>query len=601
MKTRHYLWRLLCFSPWLYTGSFILSLVYYNLPLLVGLIMRAFFNALTGEAEVGFDVWTLMILFFATRLVIQTSEQGYAAVYAYFEGKLKVLLRKNLFQSLLKSPGARTTQSSGEVINRFDDDADGIVAPLATAIELSGHVLSALIALIVMLSINPFITHFAFLPMITIIRITNWMGRRIETYRRANRETTGRVTGFLGELFSAVIAIKVATTEVPAVVRFDVLSEARRVAVLKDNLFNQLLNSMNATTIHLATGVIFIFAGQLMRARTFTVGDFVLFVSYIASSEASVYGFARWTGRLLARIKQAGVSLLRLFELMPDAPRERLVEHGPVHLRGSFPDVPYIAKTDDHRLFSLQVEGLTYRYPDTGRGIEGVNLKLEKGSFVVITGRIGSGKTTLLEVWLGLLPKDSGKIRWNGAIVDDPASFFVPPRCAYTPQVPRLFSDTLEDNILMGLPKNKVDLTAAIHSAVMEQDLTQLENGLDTVIGPRGVRLSGGQAQRTAAARMFVREPELLVFDDLSSALDVETERTLWERIFERKDATCLVVSHRRAALQRADHIIVLKAGRIEAEGTIEELLETCNEMQQLWKGNLGTPSFPNSERTLTK
>jgi ATP-binding cassette subfamily B protein len=236
----------------------------------------------------------------------------------------------------------------------------------------------------------------------------------------------------------------------------------------------------------------------------------------------------------------------------------------------------------------LETSGLTYRYPESDRGIEDINLHLARSSFTVITGRIGSGKTTLLRTLLGLLPGDGGEILWNGEVVGDPAAFFVPPRCAYTPQVPVLFSESLRDNILMGLPEQEVDLQAAIRSAVMEHDVAELEEGLETIIGPRGIRLSGGQAQRAAAARMFVREPELLVFDDLSSALDVETEHLLWERVVERPGATCLLVSHRRPALRRADHIIVLRDGRMEAEGELEALLERCEEMQRLWRGDLG-------------
>src|SRR6185436_12476243 len=119
------------------------------------------------------------------------------------------------------------------------------------------------------------------------------------------------------------------------------------------------------------------------------------------------------------------------------------------------------------------------------------------------------GKTTLLRVLLGLLPRDDGEICWNGRTIEDPGAVLVPPRVAYTSQVPRLFSESLHDNILMGLPDRHGRLKNAITAALLTRDLPALEQEVDTVIGPRGVKLSGGQLQRTAVARMLAREPEL--------------------------------------------------------------------------------------------
>jgi ATP-binding cassette subfamily B protein len=330
-----------------------------------------------------------------------------------------------------------------------------------------------------------------------------------------------------------------------------------------------------------------------MRSGSFTVGDFALFVYYLGF----LTSFTTEFGSFLAHYKQTDVAFERLTEALQGAPPETLVAHQPLYLKGALPDVGALHKTDADELHRLEIAGLTCHYPAVNGalaaqfGIEDITFGLKQGSFTVITGRVGSGKTTLLRALLGLLPKEAGEIRWNGRLIDGPADFFVPPRSAYTPQVPQLFSMTLDENLRLGLPASPESLATAIRQAVLEEDVATMADGLATMVGPKGVRLSGGQIQRAAAARMFVRQPALLVFDDLSSALDVETEQKLWARLFDPTQPsttrpTCLVVSHRRPALRRADHIIVLKDGRVEDEGTLDELLVRCEEMQRLWYGD---------------
>ena len=576
-------WRLIKFRPLLFLATIFFRGIDDIAPFFAGLVLKAFFDVLTGQAESGFTAATFVALFIVVELGDRIALFGSALTWPRWWFSIETLLRRNLLAAILEvRDSLRISGASGEVTNRLRDDVNGIIHYLNQYIHLWGNLVFAVLAIRYMAAIDLGVTLITMVPAICVVIIVDACRKLIHKYRTAQRVATEKATNFINEMFKSVLAVKVETAEVNMVKHFRGLNDQRRRSTLVDNIFNELLQSINANLGHIATGVILILVADKMKSGSFTVGDMALFATYIGQVARS----GSLLGTLLAQHKRAGVSYDRIANTVEDTPRQCLIDDAPLYLT-ELPPEPNQTRPENP-LEELSLEGIGYTYPESNLGIFDVSFRVPEGSFTVIIGQIGSGKTTLLRSILGTLPINKGLMKWNGDKIKDPKTFLTPPRCAYTSQIPNLFSESLRENILCGLPNDSDTLSRALYQGVLDEEVYGLSDGLDTIVGPRGVKLSGGQIQRVGAARMFIRDAELLVFDDLSSALDVETERVLWTRLFKGRKATYIVVSHRRPALLRADQIVVMKDGRVDSIGTLEELLKSSREMKKLWERQVG-------------
>lgn len=240
----------------------------------------------------------------------------------------------------------------------------------------------------------------------------------------------------------------------------------------------------------------------------------------------------------------------------------------------------------------IRLEGISFAYPQSERGaLHGVDLVIRKGETFGIAGATGAGKTTLIDIILGLIEPKEGRLVIDGRdVTADPRGWQA--AIGNVPQFPYLLDDTLRRNIAFGQAADEIDEAAvaeAVRVAQLDDVVAGRPEGLEAIVGERGVRLSGGQRQRIAIARAVYRNPSVLVFDEATSSLDNTTERAVSEAIFELAESrTLIVVAHRLSTIMRCDRIAFLKAGRVVGIGSYRELVETVPEFAEMAR----EPSF---------
>lgn len=577
ISTMRLLWELVKYRPGRFSFCFVMWALVHGSPLLFGILIGEVFERLSAGGDAPQTAWGPVIVFAALAIgrngVIWLGDLRWISHW----NEQALQLQRNLLRWLLEAPRPRVMPlTPGEAVSTFRDDVEDLLEYLENWVDMGGLVTFGVGSLIVMGAIDVRLTGVLLVPLLLTGLLTQALSPQIRRRRRAMREATDDVTGFIGETFGAVQAVKLLRAETRVLARFAALNRIRHKAALADTFLTEVLRGINRNMATINIAIVLLMAAGSLERGELTLGDLTVFLVYLPR----LTDYMAFIGDIIAQHRRTGVAYERIKALAVDAPTSALLDRTRVPLHGDVAEPPDPGSPGEP-LLHLRVRDLTHQFPDGEEGLDGVDLDLARGSFTVITGKIGSGKSTLVRALLGLVPA-TGQILWNEHQVEDPASFFVPPRSAYTAQVPRLFSESLADNIALGQRATRERLREAAQLAVLDPDLERMEQGLETMVGARGVKLSGGQVQRSAAARMLATEAELLVFDDLSSALDLHTEAELWRRLFERREATCLVVSHRRAALERADQIVLMDHGRVVDRGTLGELLERSPLMREL-------------------
>jgi len=579
--------RLLIYRPWMFMVSVLLNILIFSYNAAVAYFVREVLNSVAGDTGGGGNVLPQVILFFAgilgVSLVRMAAITGCALMDRIQDFHYENLLRNNIMKIIYKKDNIKNIAGKSEkAFEILDDDVPACAFPSQLLSEVSGFVVYSLIAMASLLIINWKVTIYIFIPLSLAILIINTASKKIKGNRKVNREIHSKVSEVISDTSNLVQTIKISNSQDGVLKYYEKLNTIRLGAVLKDTLFESSLQAVLSSTVYIGTAVMMLVVAKSMIRGEFPIGDFSMFVIYLGTLASCVDRIVE----LVSLTKQAEVSYDRIIELVGEENENELAVHCDLSTFKEMKKFEY-GRMERTPLKELDVRNLTYVHDDRS-GIYDISFTLKPGEILAVAGGVGSGKSTVLSVLMGVASKNSGEVFWNGTEIKHHKEFFIPPNVAYTPQIAKMFSNTIGENLLLGRHDNKDEISEALYNAVFEDDVSEMDNGLDTQAGRCGSRLSGGQKQRLALARMFIHDAELYVMDDSSSAIDAETEKKFWSRFEEniaKRKFACIIASNKKYVLQRADKIIFMKNGYVAGCGKFDELSINCEEFASIYQG----------------
>lgn len=548
----------------LYAIGFVGSLFRFLIPLSVPLVIKYLFDELlqngsqtssekTGQVLLVFGI--MLAVFFLIRGPMEYVRQFYLHKA---NNNIIRQLRMDVFRKVHKlDTGYFVNHKSGEIGARFFEDIErirGLMTALFANIWIEMIVLVFVIG--AMLVMNPKLAILAMLLVGIQFVLAHFLSRRLKKTTREVMNYRSVLSGFVYEKIQGAVLAKLFATEKQDEKSFD--DRLKHYDGMTDRQArHQALTISSVNVLSDATPFIIVMIGALLVIDGgLTLGSLIAFFAYVDRMRAPVAALVQ----AFPQINEGSVALQRILQFL-ETPSAIIEKEKPAEL----------ARFE----YAVQFRDIRFSYDENREIVKGVSFKIEKGKTYAFVGGSGGGKSTILQLLLRMYDADSGAVLIDGRDIQDYSLASLRSRMGAVMQDNFLYSCSVKDNIKLANPEaSDADVMEAARKAFAHEFIGSLSQGYDTEIGERGVKLSGGQKQRIALARVFLKDPDIILLDEATSALDNESEGMVQEAIEAYgRDKTVVMIAHRLSTVLHADTIFVLKDGLIVEQGNHQELL----------------------------